>query len=294
MTPARRSCPRRFVFPVRPRLGAVLMLLLAMSIAPITLHAQTFTDLHDFNCSTDGCVGAYPGIVAQGRDGNLYGSLRAGGNSSNGTVYKSTPSGTLTAIYNFSGTDGSGPYSGLTLGTDGNLYGATYINGANGYGTIFQITPAGGLTTLHSFTVAEEGGDCGTPVAGKTGAFYGVTYYGKAYSITPSGTFKLLPNPIPGNSVAPLILARDGNFYGTTFSGGNNYGTVFRMSSTGVIKTIYNFDYTHGSQPYGPVVQGSDGYLYGTTSSGGSNAPAGGGGVKDAKRGPHPTHPPFG
>jgi len=279
MTPVCRSCPWSSVFPIRPRLGAVLVLLLALSMAPIPLHAQTFADLHNFNCPTDGCEGYLPGISAQGQDGNLYGTLPFGGGSDAGTVYKITPSGSLTAIYNFSGSsDGYGNYSGLTLGTDGDLYGANYQDGANGYGTIFKISPAGKLTTLHNFTAAEEGGAYSPPVEGKThGTFYGVTYYGKAYSITSSGTFKLLPNPTPGQSQAPLILASDGNFYGTTLNGGGiGYGTVFRMSSTGAIKVVYSFDFTHGYQPYGPVVQGSDGYLYGTTSGGGTAAHPGG------------------
>lgn len=253
------------------------LFLLGLSLTAPQVHAQTFTDLHDFNCSTDGCIGRYPGTVAQGRDGNMYGSLPIGGTSNNGTVYKITPAGTLTAIYNFSGTDGYGPYSGLTLGTDGNFYGATYNLGANGFGTLFKVTPAGVLTTLHSFTATEEGGAYGTPVASKTGTYYGITYYSKAYSITPSGTFKLLPNPTPGASFAPLVLASDGNFYGTTIVGGTNgNGTVFRLSTSGAVTVIYNFDYTHGSEPYGPLVQGSDGLLYGTTAFGGSITHAGG------------------
>ena len=255
-------------------LGCVLAL--AMGTTPVALHAQTFTDLHDFNCSTDGCVASYPGFVAQGQDGNLYGSLVDGGSSNNGTVYKITPAGTLTPIYTFSGADGYGPYSGLTLGTDGDFYGATYNDGGNGYGTLFKITSQGKLTTLHNFTSTEEGGAFGTPVAGTTGTtFYGITYYSKAYSITSSGTFKLLPNPTPGASYAPLFLASDGNFYGTTIIGGG-YGNVFRMNAKGAISVIYNFDYTHGSEPYGPVVQGSDGFLYGTTAAGGTAAHAGG------------------
>jgi uncharacterized repeat protein (TIGR03803 family) len=276
MTPARSSCCLEAVFSLVPWLRTVLLLGLAMSITPTTLHAQTYTDLHNFSCISDGCDGAWPGIPAQARDGNLYGTLPAGGSSSNGTIYKITPSGSFNAIHNFSGSDGYGPYSGLTLGTDGDLYGVTYNDGANGYGTIFKITTAGALTTLHNFTAAEEGGAYGAPVQGKNGTFYGVTYYGKAYSITSAGTFKLLPNPTPGSSQAPLILASDGNLYGTTITGGIGYGTVFRMSSTGAIKVIYSFDYTHGYYPYGPVVQGSDGFLYGTASGGGSTAHAAG------------------
>ena len=280
MTPAFASCSVKcvFYFRPRPRLWTVVILCLAVGIAPITLRAQTFTDMHDFNCNPDGCNGSYPAIPAQGRDGNMYGTL-LGGASGNGTVYKITPSGTFTPLYTFSGADGSEPHSGLALGTDGNFYGATLHGGANGYGTIFKITPAGALTTLHSFTATEEGGAYGAPVQGKNGTFYGVTSYGKAYSVTSSGTFKLLPKAIPGASYAPLFLAWDGNFYGTTKTGGIGYGTIFQMSALGAVKILYSFDITHGSYPIGPVVQGIDQpfdrfnrTLYGTTSGGGALA----------------------
>jgi uncharacterized repeat protein (TIGR03803 family) len=260
------------LFQTKLQLTAIL-LFLAICVTPISLHAQTFTDLHDFNCTTDGCPSSFPLTVAQGQDGNLYGTLPAGGSSNNGTVYRITPSGTLTVIYYFSGSDGVAPFSGLTLGTDGDLYGATSSGGANGYGTLFKITTAGALTTLHNFTAAEGGGAYGTPVQGKNGTFYGVLdNYSKAYSITSSGKFKLLPNPTPGPSRAPLLLANDGNLYGTTHTGPGAYGSVFRMSSTGAITLIFNFDSTHEHFPYGPVVQGSEGFLYGTVAHGGSGA----------------------
>ena len=228
-----------------PRLFLFSMCIVA--IAPGNVQAQTYIDMHDYNCSTDGCASQYPGTIAQGTDGNLYSSLPGGGTPNYGTVYDITLAGTFNKLYNFSGTDGYGPYSGLTLGTDGNFYGATYNDGPNGYGTLFKITPAGTLTPLHNFTAAEEGGAWGTPVESKKpGIFYGVTYYGKAYSITSTGTFKLLPNPIPGSSYTPLVLGSDGNFYGTSLTGGLGYGTVFRLSATGAVKIIYSFDGTHG------------------------------------------------
>ena len=247
------------------------LLLFVMSAVTNNLQAQTYTDMHDFNCKIDGCGVAYAGIVAQGRDGNLYSTEGYGANGT-GTAYTITPSGVFNLIFNFNnaGTDGNGPNTGLTLGTDGNFYGGTATGGANGFGTLFKITPAGVLTTLHDFTFTEAGFPYGPPVAGKNGTFYGVTRYGKAWSLTQSGTFKLLPNPTPGESRAPLTLASDGNFYGTTINGGTGNGTVFQMSSAGKIKIIYNFDNTHGAKPIGPVIQGSDGYLYGTASTGGS------------------------
>src|SRR5882757_5335475 len=80
--------------------------------------AQTYTDIHDFD-GTHGSAPASPELLAQGRDGNLYGTTPYGGNNS-GVVFKINPSGSLSVIYNFNGTnDGSHPDSGLALGTDG-------------------------------------------------------------------------------------------------------------------------------------------------------------------------------
>jgi hypothetical protein len=38
-----------------------------------------------------------------------------------------TPSGRLTTLHSFDGTDGYSPYAGLVQGTDGNFYGTTLI-----------------------------------------------------------------------------------------------------------------------------------------------------------------------
>ena len=259
----------------QPRLWTVLGCMLWLTVAPIMLRAQTYTDLHDFFCPTDGCVSYPPGILAQGRDGNLYGTMFGGGTSNGGTVFKVTPSGTVTTLHNFAGADGAYPFGGLTLGTDGNFYGTTTQGGTNNMGTIFQITPSGVLTTLHSFTGSDGIGPRTPPVEGtKNGTFYGVTYNTSVgYSITSSGTFKLLTTAIPQSPQAPLLLASDGNFYGTSIQGGNDgQGSVFRMTPGGGVKTIYAFDPSgvHGRVPYAPVVQGSDGFLYGTTGAGGN------------------------
>jgi uncharacterized repeat protein (TIGR03803 family) len=64
----------------------------------------------------------HPAVLAQGRDGNLYGTTANGGTSGAGTVFKVTPSGALTTIHNFSGSDGDLPYGGLTLGPSDRLH----------------------------------------------------------------------------------------------------------------------------------------------------------------------------
>jgi uncharacterized repeat protein (TIGR03803 family) len=86
------------------RLRVAVLGTLWLAITP-ALHAQTYTDLHEFDCTVEGCDPFYPEIMAQGRDGNLYGTLGDGGTATMGTVFKMTPSGTMTTLYNFSGAD---------------------------------------------------------------------------------------------------------------------------------------------------------------------------------------------
>jgi uncharacterized repeat protein (TIGR03803 family) len=132
---------------------ATLMLVVAAATTVAT--AQTFTSLHSFD-GTDG--DPYAGLV-QGTDGNLYGTTQIGGADTKrcgilgcGTVFKITPSGTLTTLHSFDGADGESPDAGLVQATNGNFYGTTEYGGANHYyGTVFKITPSGTLTTLYSF-----------------------------------------------------------------------------------------------------------------------------------------------
>ena len=103
-----------------------------------------------------------------------------------GTVFKITPGGTLTTLYDFCPNgaciDGAYPEAALIEGTDGNFYGTTYQGWANGDGTIFKITPSGALTTLCSFCSQSSCADGEYPLAaltqGTNGTFYGTTYNG--------------------------------------------------------------------------------------------------------------------
>src|ERR1022692_4349647 len=135
---------------------AIAVLVLAVT-ASTSVHAQTFSVLHDFlgTDSADGCNPTYSGIVAQGRDGNMYGTTENGGvpafTNNVGTVFQVTPAGVLAVIYSFPSSETAGwlPFSGLTLGTDGNFYGTTYYYGlpeGSYFGSVFQITPGGILT----------------------------------------------------------------------------------------------------------------------------------------------------
>ena len=96
---------------------------------------------------------------------------------------------------------------------------------------MFRISTNGALTSLYSFTGGNDG----------------------------------------ANPTAGLVQGSDGSFYGTTQYGGTNgdYGTVFKISSSGALTSLYSF--MGGNDGWGPngLVQGSDDSFYGTTTSGG-------------------------
>ena len=265
----------------------VFMFLAATTIAAT---AQTFTTLANFDTTN----GANPASsLIQGTDGNLYGTTQIGGGGNScfvqggcGTIFKITPTGTLTTLYVFCSqsncSDGIYPYGGLVQGTDGNFYGTT-IDGGDNAGTVFKITPGGTLTTLHIFELNDGANPQGTLVQGTDGNFYGTTADGGAnlegsvFVMTPGGTLTTLASlgaeDNGGAPVAGVIQATDGNFYGTATHGGNENGMVFQVTPTGTLTTLYSFcSQSHcpdGQAPFAGLVQGADGNLYGATSSGG-------------------------
>jgi|SRR5579862_423135 len=255
----------------------------------------TLTTLYSF-CSQPNCAdGLQPeGKLIQAADGNLYGTTLFGGSQacspSCGTVFKITPAGILTTLYTFHGTDGSYPRGGLIQANDANFYGTTGKGGTSSScpdpgaslsscGTIFRITPLGALTTLHSFDLTDGAGPLSDLVQGSDGNLYGTTYQGgtgcstcgTVFKITLSGALTTLHSFDMADGAGPsaLIQATDGNFYGTTNSGGVGIcvscGTIFKITPAGSLTTLYNFDLTQGAQP-SALIQASDGNFYGTTS----------------------------
>jgi uncharacterized repeat protein (TIGR03803 family) len=149
-----------------------------------------FSSLYSF-CSGGGTCGYFPeaGLI-EALDGDFYGTTYAGGTNDGGTVFRVTPTGTLTTLYSFCSqsncTDGGQPW-GLVQATDGNLYGTTQIGGTyslelGSSGTVYEITPAGVLTTLHRFCPQSGCADGKYPEAGliqaTNGELYGTTTYG--------------------------------------------------------------------------------------------------------------------
>ncbi|HVO62821.1 MAG TPA: choice-of-anchor tandem repeat GloVer-containing protein [Terriglobales bacterium] len=260
-------------------LCSVFLVLALVAILPA--HAQTYTDMFDF-LDANGCCPSYPGLLAQGRDGNLYGTTQNGGTHALGTFFVVNPStGLLSTLYNFDGTHGQYPQAGLAMGFDGNFYGTTYLGGASpSEGVLFKITPGGTLTVLHSFANTTDGAyPRQPPIPAPDGNLYGITGNGTnyiVYRVTPSGTFTPIATP-PGYSYAPLLLASDGKLYGVTNYGGTyNGGTIFQLTlgKTPKLKIIYSFGGSAGTgmNPTGGLMQASDGKLYGTTPNGGNSS----------------------
>jgi uncharacterized repeat protein (TIGR03803 family) len=259
----------------------------------------TLTTLYSF-CSQANCTdGQWPmaGVI-KGSDGNFYGTTGYGGahGYKYGTVFKLTPSGTLTTLYSFCSqadcTDGASP-NGVIKGGDGNFYGTTTDGGANRHGgTVFKLTPSGALTTLYSFCSDADCTDGASPngvIEGGEGNFYGTTSDGGAnrtggtvFKLTPSGTLTTLYSfsGEADDTASPngVIKGSDGNLYGSTAGGpGNEASTVFKLTLSGTLTTLYSFCSQKGTCtcPDGDapsdLIQGSDGNFYGTTSVGGAN-----------------------
>ncbi|HEY6338690.1 MAG TPA: choice-of-anchor tandem repeat GloVer-containing protein [Candidatus Sulfotelmatobacter sp.] len=260
---------------------ASILLTISCLIAPLALPAQTYTDLHDFNASAGDPTGFSNGNVklAQGRDGDFYGESSAGGTSSQGTVFKVTPSGTPSIVLSFDGTNGSGSSNGgMTLGTDGNLYGDTYQGGTSNLGLTFKVTPAGVETALHNFTNTGDGhGPQLALVLGTNGDFYGATDSNPStiYQVTSSGVFKTLATltTAQGYQGAQLSQGSDGDFYGgMNLGGANGFGTLFKMTAAGKITVLHNFTGADGTDPSTGMVAGSNGEFYGSGQMGGASS----------------------
>jgi uncharacterized repeat protein (TIGR03803 family) len=254
---------------------AQTLLLTALFVLGTTNHAQaqSYSVIYNLGDHTGDPLNPQElGVIAQGRDGNLYTTTPSGGTSNHGTAFKLTPSGKLTVLTNF-----SAYYSGLSLGADGNFYGSTLHGGTSNNGTLFRITPKGTLTTLYNFFGGNDGRDpLAPPIPAWDGNFYGTTQSegtnlcGTAYRITPKGNLTTLfefDGDLHGcNPVAPLIQAADGNLYGTTKLGGaHRTGTVFKMTLSGTVTLPHSFDSGCSYQPQVALIQGSDGNFYGTT-----------------------------
>jgi uncharacterized repeat protein (TIGR03803 family) len=200
-----------------------------------------FANLHTFN-GVDGASPVAP--LIQARTGWFYGTTSNGAGAGGGSAFKINTMGAISTVYSFGAngpSDGIFPYAPLIQGSDGNFYGTTEFGGGNpcNCGAVVKVTPAGAEIVLHSFAGIDDGGQ---PLAG-------------------------------------LVQALDGNFYGTTSTGGcasGCGGTIFMITAAGGLTTLHTFTgYPgDGTSPMAGLSLGTDGSLYGTTFQGGSSGAA--------------------
>lgn len=146
----------------------------------------------------------------------------------------------LSVLTSFTSTNGSGPASPLVQARDTNLYGTCQRGGTNNNGTVFSLTSSLTLTVTHNFSALDASGH---------------------------NTDGSMPN-------GPLVQGfnTDNNLYGTTqYGGANGYGTIFKITPSGVLTTLHSFTASEGVNPVGGVVEDSAGNLYCTTQGGGAN-----------------------
>lgn len=259
--------------------------------------AQTFTPLADFTSKIGGGPGSPP---IQGLDGNFYGTAGDSGVGDHGAVFVATPSGTLTDLVSFCKAKtcptGANPYMSLLQVSNGDFFGFTQGVPDNGTsnGTLFRLSPTGVINNLYTFcaTTCTDGQlPRGNLIQARNGYLYGTanaggTFHnaGTIFKVTTAGTlttvydFCQVTNCRDGASpfgFTSLIQATDGNLYGTTRGGGGRgLGTVYQLSLSGTLKTLYRFcrlaGCVDGTNPVG-LVQGPDGDFYGVTTEGGAN-----------------------
>jgi uncharacterized repeat protein (TIGR03803 family) len=226
-----------------------------------------------------------------------------------GTVFTITPNGSVKPLLFFGGTNGANPRIGLIRGNDGAFYGTTAYGGPNkvppalidfargGFGTVFRLSTNGTLSPVVAFN-GSNGQGCYALQQKVDGTLYGICLEGGAtntanpyqvdswqpfigsgtiFRVSPTGKFETLVwfHGTNGSSPVSLVLAKDGNLYGTTAAGGiRDRGTIFRLEPNGKFTTLYSFTEGNGSLPsyYSSLMQGADGNLYGTTSRRGKYA----------------------
>jgi uncharacterized repeat protein (TIGR03803 family) len=246
----------------------------------------TFATIYSFCADSNGqaCLdGEYPGTgLVVANSGDLFGTTRYGGSASiqngGGTIFRITPSGTLTTLHNFCTlgfpcTDGLEPNVPLVQAADGQFYGSA--------GLLFAMGPAG---RFHSLGDLPSGIGIGPSalVQAPDGNLYGTTAAsansnGLVIRLTPGGVVTPIYN-FSSQSISTangLVVGSDGNLYGTTSTGGpNGGGIIFKVTLSGEFTTLYNFcsapKCLDGGGPQAALVQATNGVFYGTTPSGGT------------------------
>ena len=234
--------------------------------------------------------------LTYGSDGTLYGVSSKGGPQYSGVLFKMSPQGQFTDLFNFVDSNfyeypaGEFPESPLLEYSSGNFVGTTSEYGgssSDNTGTVFTISSTGEYDEIHQFH-DPNGAPSGFLTIGSDNAMYGIgdgqsgaNEGGIIYRISPEGSYSTIhffAQGTEGNGPNGLFLGSDGRFYTTTFSGGvNGTGTIVAITTSGDVTVLHSFAAENingnedGNESVASLVQGSDGAFYGTTAAGGAH-----------------------
>jgi uncharacterized repeat protein (TIGR03803 family) len=150
--------------------ACALTLFCAAMVVPS--QAQTYSSLFNFE-GTNGSKPSSP--LVQGLDGQLYGATSSGGDNGNcsgiggcGTLFKITPDGALTTLYDFCPVSqcllGRSPGGTIVQDATGNFFGTTPFGGQQEWGEVFRFSPSGApFVRLYSFCAQSNCSDGMTP-----------------------------------------------------------------------------------------------------------------------------------
>ncbi len=208
------------------------------------------TDNHsiivDFGYASGGAF-PYSGMTLA-NNGRMYGMVSSGGTGKKGLLYEFDP---VTKGYakkvDFTGTNGANPLGELALAANGKLYGTTAFGGTTPTSNYFRI----------------EDGTFALRLGSGSGVLF--EYDPTTNSYTKKADFTVATG---SNPYGKLLLASDGNFYGTTNNGGaNNGGTIFKyVPGTGALTKIADLPSVIGMVVPGPrsgLVEAPNGNFYG-------------------------------
>lgn len=267
----------------------------------------TETGLYTFPGGNAGSNPYDAGRLIMDSSGNFYGTTYEGGAHQQGTVFEISISGGIakeTVLYSFDASsfnmDGDYPYAGLIMDAKGNLYGTTSKGGgSSGYGTVFELSPpvppstTWTATVLYVFKGSPDGNDpYGGLIMEPNGNLYGTTVSGGLHNIgtvyelsrSGSGWIETILHSFGAGGdgyepYAPLLLAKNGDLYGTTkYGGAHSFGTAYKLSYLGLswVETVlYSFKGSvngpDGCYPFASLIMDAGGNLYGTTYLGGAH-----------------------
>lgn len=254
------------------------------SLEPRWVPTLSLTTLASFTASN----GADPvASLARDASGNFFGAANGTLPAYQATLFElAKGSSSITTLATFAGNPGPHPFSDLILDKDGNLFGTTTSGGANGKGAIFELAKGtSSITTLASFDGTNGLSPRGHLVMDGNGNLYGTAQRGGSAdmgtifelakgsnSLTALASFDFNSGTVPYGG---LLMDADGNFFGTTSSGGSlaNAGTVFELGHGGSsITPLAAFSGANGSFAVGSLVLDVTGNLFGTTEFGGSSS----------------------